>query len=580
MRAALYARVSTPGQAQQQTIEQQIERLQSHAAEQGWLLEADHLYRDDGYSGASLARPGLDSLRDRAALHDFDVVLITAPDRLARNYVHQMVVIEELAQRHIQVAFLERPMSDDPHDRLLLQIRGAVAEYERTLITERMRRGRLMKYKSEQLLPWTRPLYGYRVDPEQPRAVSGVQIDETQAVIVRQLFAWYLEPKMTLYAVAKRLTELSIASPTGKPRWNTSTVRNMLRNTAYIGSAYANRTRSVPAQRRRSALQPAGIGGTTSVPRPESDWIAVTVPALVDAAVFDQVQEKLSLNQQGASRNNKTHQYLLRGLVSCGRCHLSAHGRTQNSTYHYYVCRGHSNALQLAPADRCTSRYMPATQLDDLVWNDLCQVLTQPELVRHALERAQGGAWLPQELQARLQGIQAAMQQIERQQQRLLEAYLADVLELAEFERKRLELCQKATALHRQRQQLETQAQERLELSTVATSIAACCAAIQPVLDQADFTQQRQLVELLIDRVVVTDHQVEIRYVVPISSEDPQVPFSHLRSDYRVQLPRCQAILGSGGFHECLPASRHQCGQPRLLDGQPLTGHAQALSRA
>jgi site-specific DNA recombinase len=132
MRVALYARVSTQRQAQAQTVEQQIERLTGHARQQGWDVPLDQIFRDDGYSGASLRRPGLDRLRDRAADRALDLVVITAPDRLARNYVHQVLLLEELQGHGCEVRFLDRPMSQDPHDQLLLQIRGAVAEYERT----------------------------------------------------------------------------------------------------------------------------------------------------------------------------------------------------------------------------------------------------------------------------------------------------------------------------------------------------------------------------------------------------------------------------------------------------------------
>jgi site-specific DNA recombinase len=131
MRVAAYARVSTTRQAQAQGIEQQLDRLRAAAAERSWDLDDQHVYRNDGYSGARIGRPGLDRLRDHAALAGLDLVLVTAPDRLARNYVHQVLLIEELAGHGCQVEFLDRPMSADPHDQLLLQIRGAVAEYER-----------------------------------------------------------------------------------------------------------------------------------------------------------------------------------------------------------------------------------------------------------------------------------------------------------------------------------------------------------------------------------------------------------------------------------------------------------------
>jgi site-specific DNA recombinase len=132
----IYVRVSTTRQAQQQTIEQQRERFVAHAREQDWGLCAEHIFRDDGYSGSVLARPGLDRLRDAARNREIDRVIVTAPDRLARNYVQQLVLLEEFARAGCAVDFLDRPMSDDPHDQLLLQIRGAVAEYERTLIAE------------------------------------------------------------------------------------------------------------------------------------------------------------------------------------------------------------------------------------------------------------------------------------------------------------------------------------------------------------------------------------------------------------------------------------------------------------
>src|SRR5207247_3242567 len=158
MEVALYVRVSTTRQQQAQTIDQQVDRLLAHVAQQEeWHLADKHIYRDDGYSGAKLNRPGLDRLRDRAALGAFERLLLTAPDRFACNYVHQMVLLEERTQHGCQVEFLERPMSGDPHEQLLLQIRGAVAEYERTLIADRMRRGRQAKIRSGLLLPWTVP---------------------------------------------------------------------------------------------------------------------------------------------------------------------------------------------------------------------------------------------------------------------------------------------------------------------------------------------------------------------------------------------------------------------------------------
>jgi site-specific DNA recombinase len=186
MRAAVYARVPATRQARAQGIEQQLDRLRAAAAERGWELDDQHVYRDDGYSGARLGRPGLGRLRDHAALAELDVVVVAAPDRLARNYVHQVLLIDELACRGCQVEFVDRPMSADPHDQLLLQIRGAVAEYERTLIAERMRRGRQARLRAGTLLPWTTAPFGYRLDPDRPRLASAVRVDPGEAALVAQ----------------------------------------------------------------------------------------------------------------------------------------------------------------------------------------------------------------------------------------------------------------------------------------------------------------------------------------------------------------------------------------------------------
>jgi site-specific DNA recombinase len=236
----------------------------------------EHIFRDDGASGAKLDRPGLDALRDHAARAAFDLVLVTAPDRLARNFVHQMVVLDELQRRGVRVVFIDRPLSDDPHEQLVAQIRGAVAEYERTLIADRMRRGRLARLRSGQLLPWTRAPYGYRLHPERPRDPTALGVDPVAAAIVQELFEAYAAGGVTLHALAARLTARRVPTPTGKAIWRPPTIRGLLTNPAYKGQAASGRRRTTPARGRRSALEPIGHGVSTrpSHPRTGSRWLS------------------------------------------------------------------------------------------------------------------------------------------------------------------------------------------------------------------------------------------------------------------------------------------------------------------
>jgi tetratricopeptide (TPR) repeat protein len=321
-----------------------------------------------------------------------------------------------------------------------------------------------------------------------------------------------------------------VATPTGKPRWNVASVRWILRNPAYTGRALTNRTRVTPARQRKSAMLPAGPG-VSHAPRPPEDWIEVPVPQIVSEETFAQVQAKLDGNQQSAARNTR-HEYLLRALVSCGACRLSCTGRQSAAGYRYYLCRGRTDALRAAQGQRCRSRYIPAGQLDELVWADLCTLLTDPAQIAHALQRARGGAWLPQELQARQAAIRQALGQLERQRQRLLDAYLAEVVGLPELERKRQELDRRHATLLAQQRQLEAAAGQRLELEAVAEGIERFCQTVRAGLATATFTQRRQLAELLIDRVIVTGGDVEIRYVLPTSPDGPHRPFCQLRKDH------------------------------------------------
>jgi site-specific DNA recombinase len=354
MRVALYARVSTVRQAQGQTIEQQLTLLQAALTQHGWTVDPCYLFRDEGYSGAQLGRPALDRLRDAVAHAQLDCVLITAPDRLARNYVHQVLLVEEFQRTGCQVVFVEHPMGRDPHDQLLLQIRGAVAEYERSLIAERMRRGRLQKLRAGRLLPWTRPPYGYQADPARPRDPAGLHPDPVTGVVVQQIFAWYAHEPLSLSDVARRLTTAGIVTPTGKARWNAASVRWILQNEVYTGTAYGNCHRIIPSRQRGPALRPVGLG-VSHARHPGEEWIAVPVPALVSSELFTTVAAKLAQNTGYAKRNNTRHEYLLRALVSCGHCRLCAVGSYQGG-YAYYVCTERRRQRQALPGALCAGR--------------------------------------------------------------------------------------------------------------------------------------------------------------------------------------------------------------------------------
>jgi site-specific DNA recombinase len=324
-----------------------------------------------------------------------------------------------------------------------------------------------------------------------------------------------------------------VPTPSGTPRWSSPTVRGILRNPTYTGQVFAQRTQYRPPTHRRSATHPIGRPHGTAVAQPTDTWLLVgQVPAVVSQAHFDAVQAKLATNRAFARRNNSAHQYLLRALVSCGCCGLACTARAVNGRNFYYLCsrKGHSTGLHHGP--RCPARYIPAGQLDEVVWNDLRALLGEPEPLAAAVARAHGGAWLPQELLARRETLRRAQVHLSQQLERLTDAYLRAVIPLDEYERRRRDLEQRVQALAGQEELLRNDTQRQQQLACVAASLEAFRARVRHGLAEATFEQRRQLVMLLIDRVVVTDADVEIRYVLPTSSESEHVRFCQLRKDY------------------------------------------------
>src|SRR3954447_24689646 len=260
MRAAIYARVSTERQERQQTIESQVAALRAWAEAEGHELNDRHVFRDEGHSGARLDRPGLDALRDAVRDGEVEIVGVLAPDRLARKYAYQVLLLEEFRRAGCAVAFLGRAISDDPGDQLLLQIQGAVAEYERALLGERFRRGKLQKARAGQFIGVHAP-YGYRRLPRRDGAAGRLVVDEAEAEVVRMLYGWLTEERLTLRRILGRLSAGPWLPRCGRRPWAAGTVHHILSDPVYAGTAYANRYEYVAAAKPRSGRGPGRGGG-------------------------------------------------------------------------------------------------------------------------------------------------------------------------------------------------------------------------------------------------------------------------------------------------------------------------------
>ena len=244
------------------------------------------------------------------------------------------------------------------------------------------------------------------------------------------------------------------------------------------------------------------------------------------------MQAKLASNRSFSARNNKVGAYLLRCLVSCGGCGLACIARRRPPHYGYYTCTGKSRAARHRNGSTCNSRYIPAEALDDLVWADLCDLVRHPEVAAESFRRAAVGGWHPQEFQARRERLRQGKASLAGQLGRLTEAYLGGVIPLPEYSRRRGELEAREASLTEQEARLAGESERLDEVLGLAKTLESFCERVSAGLESATFDQRRQVVELLVDRVVVTEDEVEIRYVLPTSARSEHVRFCHLRSDY------------------------------------------------
>lgn len=201
MRAAIYARVSTEKQQKEHTIGSQLEALRAYAGKHG--MEVVEEFAGEGYSGARLDRPALDRMPDLTERQGFEILLSYCTDRLARKFVPQALILDELERFGVKTIFIEGGAADDPLSKLMHQITGA--EFERAKITERYRRGKLYRTRCGEIVSPDVP-FGYTRIPRRDGVPAHAEIKETEAAVVRRVFDAYVKRGLTVRQIAKELT--------------------------------------------------------------------------------------------------------------------------------------------------------------------------------------------------------------------------------------------------------------------------------------------------------------------------------------------------------------------------------------
>lgn len=436
--AAIYARVSSARQREEQTIASQTAALFEYAAAQRLEIPQEWVFEDEGYSGATLVRPGLEHLRDLAAQIGVDVLLCYSPDRLARKYAYQALLIEEFARAGTEVRFLKGPKSDSPEDALLVQFQGMIAEYERAQIGERTRRGKLHRARAGTINVLSGAPYGYRYVRKTEHAEARYEISEPEASIVQEIYRRYVEEQLSIADLTRWLTRRGVPTATGKKRWDRSTLWGILRNPAYVGRAGFGKTAvsdGRSAVTRRLRLQGRSVSRRAAHrDRPQEEWIEIPVPAIVSAEIFAAAGRRLEDNKRFAARNSKVPS-LLQGLVSCQRCGYACYRtstRTSARKLFYYRCLG-SDGWRYEEGPICSVRPVRQDELDALVWGHIISLLADPALIRNELDRRLDALRRSDPIKAQRGHLELELNRVRSAVSRLLAAYQEDLISLDEL---------------------------------------------------------------------------------------------------------------------------------------------------
>ena len=535
---AIYGRVSTAKQEEDGTIETQLSAVREFAKKNNYAIVQDYL--DDGWSGDMLARPELDRLREDAKgkTRKWEAVLIYDPDRLARRYSYQELVIDELREAGVEVLFVTVSTPKNSEDKILHGVRGLFAEYERGKISERFRLGKLRTVKEGRILV-SEALYGYRYIPKDETRHGYYEINEEEARVVRMIFRWVDEGGLTLRAVVRRLQKEGV-----KPRkskrgvWNTSTLSHLLRNKAYIGEAHWGSSYAVVPENPLNTEKYKKNKKTSRKMKPESEWYTIPVPAIIERGVFERVRTRLVANFALCQRNKK-NEYLLAGQIwcPCGR------RRTGEGAMHgkhlYYRC---SDRVYSYPLEgTCKEKGIQARDADRLIWEKITGLMQSPVLLMKELSR--WGKERKGKAQAVISDVKALEKEIEKlavQEDRYNKAYGAGVFTVEKLQEYVAPIREHKGVLEGQIR-VERERSSQVEATSLPNEeqLRRFTELTRQKFTTADFALRRIVVLNTIDRIVGTKERLQVWGTVPVVTSENVELFT---SDRNRRPPECRQI--------------------------------------
>ena len=578
---AAYLRVSSQVQRQRETIASQREAVLHHGHRCGWAIPDAYVFADDGFSGATLERPALEALRDGVASGEIETVLVWSIDRLSRNFAHQILLQEEFARTGAKIMCVQEPDDATPQGMLLRQILSVISEYERTLIAERSRRGKIHRARQGSLNMLTRAPYGYRLIRKTETCGARLEVDETEARVVRRIYELYVRDGLKMHEIGPRLDAQGVR-PRYAQHWSSSTVSVILRNEAYVGKAAYLKTMSSGKRIRHNRIGRQNGGAvrrlTGRTARARGEWIELPVPAIVDEALFARAQQQRAANQRFSARKT-TEQTLLQGLCVCAHCGYTmgrnSAGKTSPKTprRHYYRCHG-IDGWRRPQGAVCDNPAVRADELDEAVWKEVFAMLERPELIQREINRRLAAANDTIDARRRTDTLQGELARITARMRRLLDAYQEEVITLDELRERKTPLQARQRSILSELDALKAAELDRGSRLSLATTMERFLRRMREGAQSMSLAQRQRIVRLLVREVRVGKDAVTICHSIPIQTSPTN------RSGPSRNEPGENAS-GHGGLLDprCRQVVEHQRAVAQVASGQTLLDGALALEQ-
>ena len=489
------------------------------------------------------------------------MVLCYSPDRLARKFAYQALLIEEFARAGTKVEFVNGPRGDSPEDQLLIQFQGMFAEYEKAQLMERYRRGKAYRARSGSVNVLGGAPFGYRYIRKTPEAGARYEIIEHEAALVAEMFRRYADDGATIADLGRWIARASPPAPArslGPVGDLGHAPQPRLRRPRGVRQDPGHPRAAGPEPGRPAARTNHAPGGQDRGPAPRGmDQIAV--PAIVDQDTFDRVQQRLEDNKRFASRNSKVPS-LLQGLAACSACgYAYYHGHTTTTAgnkIYYYRCLG-SDDYRYEGGRVCGNKPVRADYLDTVVWDHITSLLADPALIRAEIDRRLTQARTSDPVTRQRKQLELALAKAATSVTAMIEAYSEQLITIDELRTRMPHLRAREANLRSQIEALDAQAADQDAYLKLADDLDGFLAQLRGNAATASISERQRVLRLLVKDVLIGPEKITIRHRIPVrertSSGGGHHDTTDTEGDMRQSYPLCWG-RGIAGPQQHLPA--------------------------